>query len=86
MGILTIRIDDELENDLDRLAKVQHRTKSDLAREMLRKHEDYGRCWLVRNESCCDEITPESTQVRKDRRAILGSQIAEPDCGCQSKR
>ncbi len=37
MATLTIRIDDELEKDLDQLAKVQHRTKSDLAREMLRK-------------------------------------------------
>ena len=37
MGTLTIRIDDQLENDLDQLAKSQHRTKSDLAREMLRK-------------------------------------------------
>ncbi|MDB4308084.1 ribbon-helix-helix domain-containing protein [Gammaproteobacteria bacterium] len=37
MGTLTIRIDDELENDLEQLAKAQHRTKSDLAREMLRK-------------------------------------------------
>lgn len=38
MGTLTIRIDDELENSLDELAKRQHRTKSDLAREMLRKN------------------------------------------------
>ena len=37
MGTLTIRIDDKLENDLEQLAKSQHRTKSDLAREMLRK-------------------------------------------------
>ena len=37
MATLTIRIDDELENDLEQLAKSQHRTKSDLAREMLRK-------------------------------------------------
>ena len=37
MGTLTIRIDDELEDDLEKLAKAQHRTKSDLAREMLRK-------------------------------------------------
>jgi predicted transcriptional regulator len=37
MGTLTIRLDDELEKDLDQLAKSQHRTKSDLAREMLRK-------------------------------------------------
>jgi predicted transcriptional regulator len=37
MGTLTIRIDQQLENDLERLARTQHRTKSDLAREMLRK-------------------------------------------------
>jgi len=37
MGTLTIRIDDELEKDLQQLADAQHRTKSDLAREMLRK-------------------------------------------------
>jgi predicted transcriptional regulator len=37
MGTLTIRLDDELEKDLEQLAKSQHRTKSDLAREMLRK-------------------------------------------------
>ena len=37
MGTLTIRIDEQLERDLDKLAKSLHRTKSDLAREMLRK-------------------------------------------------
>ena len=37
MGTLTIRLDDELEKDLEELAKSQHRTKSDLARDMLRK-------------------------------------------------
>ena len=37
MGTLTIRLDDELEQNLEQLAKSQHRTKSDLAREMLRK-------------------------------------------------
>jgi predicted transcriptional regulator len=37
MGTLTIRIDKELERDLDKLAKSLHRTKSDLARDMLRK-------------------------------------------------
>ncbi len=37
MGTLTIRIDKRLEEDLERLASTQHRTKSDLAREMLRK-------------------------------------------------
>ena len=38
MGTLTIRIDDELEKDLDQLAKALHRTKSQLAREILRKN------------------------------------------------
>jgi predicted DNA-binding protein len=37
MGTLTIRIDEALENSLEQLAKSQRRTKSDLAREMLRK-------------------------------------------------
>jgi predicted transcriptional regulator len=37
VGTLTIRIDDKLERDLGRLAKAHRRTKSDLAREMLRK-------------------------------------------------
>ena len=37
MATLTIRIDKQLEKDLERLANTQHRTKSDLAREMLRK-------------------------------------------------
>jgi predicted transcriptional regulator len=37
MGTLTIRIDDKLDKDLEELARAQHRTKSDLARDMLRK-------------------------------------------------
>ncbi len=37
MGTLTIRIDDKLDADLEQLAKAQHRTKSDLAREVLRR-------------------------------------------------
>lgn len=37
MGTITIRVDDELERALDALAKSQHRTKSDLVRDMLRK-------------------------------------------------
>ena len=37
MGTLTIRIDDKLDKDLEELAQAQHRTKSDLARDMLRK-------------------------------------------------
>jgi predicted transcriptional regulator len=38
MGTLTIRIDDQLEADLNRLvAQAEHKTKSELAREMLRQ-------------------------------------------------
>ena len=37
MTTLTIRIDDELNDLLTELAKAQHRTKSDLVREMLRR-------------------------------------------------
>jgi len=37
MGVSIIRIDDTLEKDLEALAKSQHRSKSDLARDMLRK-------------------------------------------------
>ena len=37
VATLTIRIDEELERALDLLAKSQHRTKSDLVREILRK-------------------------------------------------
>ena len=38
MSTLTIRIDSKLERDLARLAKAQKKTKSEIAREMLRKH------------------------------------------------
>ena len=37
MATLTIRLDDELDRTLTELAKAQHRTKSDLVREMLRR-------------------------------------------------
>jgi predicted transcriptional regulator len=36
-GTLTLRLDDELERDLDRLAKQTGRTRSDLARDALRR-------------------------------------------------
>jgi predicted transcriptional regulator len=37
MAMLSIRIDDELDQQLERLARAAHRSKSDLAREMLRR-------------------------------------------------
>ena len=38
MGTLTIRIDDRLERDLAAAAKREGKTKSELARELLRRH------------------------------------------------
>ena len=38
MATLTIRLDDKLERELNRLAKRQRKTKSDLAREILRRN------------------------------------------------
>lgn len=37
MSTLTIRLDDQLDQQLNRLAAQMHRTKSDLVREMLRR-------------------------------------------------
>ncbi|MFN3543485.1 MAG: ribbon-helix-helix protein, CopG family [Thiobacillus sp.] len=37
MATLTVRIDDRMETELSKLAEATHRTKSDLAREMLRR-------------------------------------------------
>lgn len=37
MGTLTIRLDDKLDRELGNLARRRKRTKSDLAREMLRR-------------------------------------------------
>jgi predicted transcriptional regulator len=36
MGTLTIRIDDKLEADLERIARIRHQNKSEVARQMLR--------------------------------------------------
>jgi predicted transcriptional regulator len=38
MSTLTIRLDAELEADLERIARARHRTKSDLVREVLRRY------------------------------------------------
>lgn len=37
MGTLTIRLDDKLEKELEKVAKEQHRSKSEVVREMLRE-------------------------------------------------
>ena len=51
MATLTIRIDEELEQALDLLAKSQHRTKSDLVREILRKRIAVERFQELRRQS-----------------------------------
>ena len=38
MNTLTLRIDDEMEQQLERMAQSRHSTKSQIVREMLRKH------------------------------------------------
>lgn len=38
MGTLTIRLDDKLERELNRLARTKRKTKSEIARELLRRH------------------------------------------------
>lgn len=38
MSTLTLRIEDDMAIDLEHIAQQQHRSKSDVAREMLRKN------------------------------------------------
>jgi predicted transcriptional regulator len=48
-GTLTLRLDEELERDLDRLAKQTGRTRSDLARDALRRQLSLLRFERLRN-------------------------------------
>lgn len=50
MSSLTIRLDPKLEKDIARLAKVQRRSKSDVAREMLRRATTLEMFELARKE------------------------------------
>ena len=49
-GTLTLRLDGELERDLDRLAKQTGRTRSDLARDALRRQLSLLRFERLRNK------------------------------------
>jgi len=49
-GTLTLRLDDELERDLDRLARQTGRTRSDLARDALRRQLSLLRFERLRNK------------------------------------
>ena len=48
-GTLTLRLDEELERDLDRLARQTGRTRSDLARDALRRQLSLLRFERLRN-------------------------------------
>jgi predicted transcriptional regulator len=50
MPTLTIRIDDDLDAELNRLAAATHRTKSELVREMLRRETALVAFDLARRE------------------------------------
>lgn len=50
MTTLTIRIDDEFDAELSRLAEAARRTKSDLVREMLRRETALAAFDLARRE------------------------------------
>lgn len=51
MGTLTIRLDEKLERDLERLAKQTGRAKSDLAREALRRQLAIQRFRVLRHKA-----------------------------------
>jgi predicted transcriptional regulator len=50
MATLTIRIDDELEKQLEALARAQHSTKSQVVRELLKKDMLLARFEAARRE------------------------------------
>lgn len=64
MATLTIRLDDELDAALTRLAEGAHRTRSDLVREMIRKQTALerfrqARALVVPAAECAGYLTDE---------------------------
>jgi predicted transcriptional regulator len=64
MATLTIRLDDELDATLTRLARAHKRTKSDLVREMLRRDAalrafEHARSRVVRRAERAGYVTDE---------------------------
>ena len=51
MSTLTIRLDAKLEKALDRVAKSSGRTKSEIAREALRRQVAVARFWELRRKT-----------------------------------
>ena len=51
MGIITIRIDDQLKSDLELTAKAQRHTKSDLVHDLLRCYTGLELFVFVRQEA-----------------------------------
>lgn len=50
MSTLTLRIDDELEQQLEQLAQSRHSTKSQIVREVLKKHMALAKLRKMRGE------------------------------------
>lgn len=50
MSTLTLRIDDELEQQLEQLAQSRHSTKSQVVREVLKKHLALAQLRKMRSE------------------------------------
>lgn len=51
MGTLTLRIDDEMEQQLEQLAQSRHTTKSQVVREMLKKNMALARFQALREQA-----------------------------------
>lgn len=51
MSTLTLRIDDEMEQQLEQLAQSRHSTKSQVVREMLKKHLALARFHALRAQA-----------------------------------
>jgi predicted transcriptional regulator len=51
MPTLTIRIDEKLEKDLEEMAASQHRSKSEVARDILRRRLAVERFQQLRNQT-----------------------------------
>lgn len=51
MSTLTLRIDEEMERQLEQIAQARHSTKSQIVREMLKKHLALARFQALRAQA-----------------------------------
>ena len=81
MATLTIRIDERMETELTRLAEASHRTKSDLAREMLRWQLSIRRFHILRAQALRHaEVAGYLTDEDVFRHVPLGGFYAPSPC------